>query len=86
MINVFFGVTIILVVLTIISLYRAYMGPTCTDRVVAINIITTKVVTIIALVAYIYEQGIFLDVALVYALIAFIAVVGIAKYVQYKRC
>ncbi|OWZ83904.1 monovalent cation/H+ antiporter complex subunit F [Natranaerobius trueperi] len=86
LINAFLYAAIALAVLIIISLYRAYVGPSCFDRVVAINIISTKVVTIIAVISYIYEQEFFLDVALVYALISYITVVGIAKYVEHGRC
>ncbi len=65
-----------------LCLYRAYKGPTAADRVISINIIGTKTVTIIALVSYVYSIEFFLDVALVYALISFIAQVGIAKYLE----
>ncbi len=86
MVNAFMYAAIALSILTIISLYRAYVGPACFDRVVAINIISTKIVTIIALVSYIYEQDFFLDVALVYALISYVTVVGIAKYLEQGSC
>ncbi|ACB84098.1 monovalent cation/H+ antiporter complex subunit F [Natranaerobius thermophilus] len=84
--NFFMYTAIALAILIMVSLYRAYVGPACFDRVVAINIISTKVVTIIALVSYIYQQEFFLDVALVYALISYVTVVGIAKYVEHGSC
>ena len=71
-----------LVVLTFLCLYRAYAGPTVADRVVSINVITTKTVAIITLVTFIYHKDYFLDIALVYALIAFLATIGVAKYLQ----
>ncbi len=73
---------IVLTIMTFLCLYRAYVGPTAADRVVAINIIGTKTVVIIALVSFVYGQDAFLDIALVYALISFIATVGIAKYLE----
>jgi multicomponent Na+:H+ antiporter subunit F len=74
-------VTIILITLmTFVGLYRAYIGPTAADRIVAINMITTKVTTIIVMIALATAQGSYVNVALVYALIGFIATIGLAKY------
>ncbi|MDD3712869.1 MAG: monovalent cation/H+ antiporter complex subunit F [Candidatus Izemoplasmatales bacterium] len=72
-------VTIILVLLTFVGLYRAVIGPTAEDRIVAINMISTKVTVIIAMIALISSQGFYVDVALVYALLGFIATIGLAK-------
>lgn len=82
LVNSFIISCIVLTLMIFFSFYRAYQGPTAADRVIAINIIGTKTVVIIALVSYIYSKDFFLDVALVYALIAFIAQVGIAKYLE----
>lgn len=73
---------IILVGFTFLCLYRAYVGPTVADRVVSINVVGTKTVAIITLITYIYHKEYFLDIALVYALIAFLATIGVAKYLQ----
>ncbi len=71
--------TIFLVVLTFAGLYRAIVGPTVEDRIVAINMISTKVTTIIVLIALLSGQNFFVDVALVYALLGFITTIGLAK-------
>jgi multicomponent Na+:H+ antiporter subunit F len=71
--------TIILVLLTFVGLYRAVVGPTAEDRIVAINMISTKVTVIIAMIALISSQAFYVDVALVYALLGFIATIGLAK-------
>jgi len=72
-------VTIILVLLTFVGLYRAVVGPTAEDRIVAINMISTKVTVIIAMIALISSQAFYVDVALVYALLGFITTIGLAK-------
>ena len=82
LLNIFIISCILLTIMIFFSFYRAYRGPTPADRVIAINIIGTKTVVIIALVSYVYSMEFFLDVALVYALISFIAQVGIAKYLE----
>jgi multicomponent Na+:H+ antiporter subunit F len=71
--------TIFLVLLTFVGLYRAIVGPSAEDRIVAINMISTKVTVIIAMIALITSQVLYVDVALVYALLGFIATIGLAK-------
>ncbi len=85
MTNVLIGLTWILGVLSFFSLYRAIIGPTSTDRVIAINVLSTKVTTLIILVAIIYEQYSFIDVAIVYAMIGFTMTVGVSKYIENRK-
>ena len=60
--------------------YRAVLGPTVQDRVIAVNAIGTITVVVLALVAAgLNEPGI-LDVALVYALLNFLLSIGLAKF------
>ena len=77
--TVVIGGTIFLVLLTFVGLYRAYIGPSPEERIVAINMIATKVTTIIVMIALITAQFFFVDVALVYALLGFITTIGLAK-------
>jgi multicomponent Na+:H+ antiporter subunit F len=60
-------------------LYRAVVGPSVEDRIVAINMIATKVTAIIVMIALLTDQKFFVDVALVYALLGFITTIGLAK-------
>ena len=63
-------------------LLRAILGPRFTDRLVAVNLIGTKTIILICVVAiYIGEQYV-VDVALIYALISFLAVVVLANVYQ----
>ncbi len=73
---------VLVMLMVFLSLIRALKGPTAPDRVTAINIIGTKTVVIITLIARIYEQKYFLDIAMVYALMSFITTVGVAKYLE----
>lgn len=78
-----YSIGAILVMLMIfLSLVRALSGPTAPDRVAAINIIGIKTLVIITLIARIYEQIYFLDIAMVYALMSFITTIGVAKYME----
>ncbi len=73
---------ILVMLLIFFSMIRALVGPTAPDRVVAINIITTYTLIIITLIARIYQQVYFLDIAMVYALMGFITTIGVAKYME----
>ncbi|MDY0023995.1 MAG: monovalent cation/H+ antiporter complex subunit F [Candidatus Izemoplasmatales bacterium] len=70
---------IILVLFAFVGLYRAVKGPSAEDRIVAINMISTKVTVVIAMIALISYQAFYVDIALVYALLGFIATIGLAK-------
>lgn len=69
----------------LLVLYRAIKGPRVYDRVLSVNVIGTKTVVLIALVGYIYERPHFLDIAIVYALINFIATIAFLKYRETGR-
>ena len=76
-----FEVSAIFIILAIvIVLFRAIKGPKVYDRILAVNVIGTKTVILIALVGFIYERPYFLDIAIVYALINFIATFAILKF------
>ncbi|WP_312458522.1 monovalent cation/H+ antiporter complex subunit F [Proteiniclasticum sp.] len=74
--------TIILSIFAFICLYRAYAGPTTADRVVSINVISTKVTVLIAVIAVFTEQNEFIDVAVIYAMMGFIATIAVSKYIE----
>jgi multicomponent Na+:H+ antiporter subunit F len=69
-----------LVLVATLTLYRAVIGPTTLDRIVAVNVVGTTTVVVIALLAAGLGELAFLDVALVYALLNFLLSVGLAKF------
>lgn len=62
-----------------LALVRALKGPSVFDRIVAVNVFGTKTVLIVALITAISGNDDLIDVALVYALINFIAIVAVLK-------
>ena len=60
-------------------LFRAILGPRFTDRIVAVNIICTKSIILIAVIAALTNSSFLLDIAIVYAMIGFLAVVVLSK-------
>lgn len=77
------GIWVILIALAILSfasLYRAIKGPSVADRIIAINVISTKVTVMILLISIILNQTGYMDVALIYALVGFITTLSVSKY------
>lgn len=70
----------VLVVLAIAMFYRAVAGPTTQDRVLAVNVLGTNTVVILALLAAGMDEASFLDIALIYALLNFLMAVAISKF------
>ncbi|WP_394329400.1 cation:proton antiporter [Natronorubrum thiooxidans] len=60
--------------------YRAVAGPTTQDRLLAVNVLGTNTVVILALLAAGLDQSWFLDVALIYALLNFLMAIAISKF------
>lgn len=72
----------VIVLAAVLVLYRAVSGPGIYDRVLAVNVIGTKTMVLLALIGFIYKRPHFLDLALVYALINFIATIAVLKYIE----
>lgn len=64
-------------------LARGFLGPTVYDRILVVNLFGTKTVAAIALLAFLVGDMMYLDVALVYALINFITTIALLKYFKY---
>lgn len=67
-----------------LALTRAFKGPTIYDRIVAVNAFGTKTVLLVALITFVSGNFDLIDVALVYALINFIAIVAVMKLVKMR--
>ncbi len=77
--------TIAVILAIIITLYRAIRGPTIYDRVLAGNAIGTMTVIVLALMGFVYGRPHFLDLAVVYTLINFVATIAFLKYREAGR-
>lgn len=66
----------------LLALLRFALGPTAADRVVAFDVLTIVAITLIVLAALVEGRGIYLDVALVYALLSFLGVIAVARYLE----
>ena len=73
---------IILVVLAIVLLYRIFRGPTAADRIAALDALDLIVALALALYSLYTGRGIYLDIALVVALLGFISTVFVGRYIE----
>ena len=70
---------IILAVMLMLCLLRAVLGPRVADRIVAVNMMGTMVMVMIAILAIMMEESYLIDVCLIYAMVSFLAVIVITK-------
>ena len=78
--NLLFTIALaVLGVLLFLCLLRAILGPRIADRVVGINMIGTIVIMLIAILALMLGEGYLVDIAIIYAMLSFLAVVVLAK-------
>jgi multicomponent Na+:H+ antiporter subunit F len=66
----------------LLSLYRVLRGPSLPDRVIAIDLLTTLAVGIIALYAIVTGHAVFLSAGIALALLAFLGTVALALYIR----
>ena len=81
---------IVLAVMVILCLIRAIKGPKIADRIVAINMMGTITMVIIAILAVRMNEGYLVDICIIYAMISFLAVTLLTKvymgiYAEYNK-
>ena len=80
--NVLLGAGLAILVTMVLAMIRGLKGPDIYDRVLAANMLGTKTVLLLAVVALLFGRPDFLDLALAYALINFIGILAILQFVQ----
>ena len=68
-----------------LALIRAFLGPTLYDRILAVNIFGTKTVLLLGVIDFLSGRPDFLDIAIVYALINFISIIGVLRFFEYAE-
>ena len=76
---IFYGILSVLALMLVYCLIRAVKGPRIADRLVAVNMMGTMVMVMIALLAVVKDQGYLVDICLIYAMISFLAVVVLTR-------
>ena len=81
MLNLFL---IIFTPLSLFHLYRIIKGPSVWDRLLGLNLFSINMIILIVLYALITNLDYLLDIAITYALLGFISIVFIARFIQRK--
>ncbi len=76
--------TIVVLVAMSMMLARLFIGPSLYDRVLAVNSFGTKTVILLILFAFYIERPDAVDIAILYALINFVATIAILKFFRYR--
>jgi len=75
----------VLTVLLFPTAYRLYRGPRIADRMLAMDLMTTLLTSIMVVYAILQEQHLLIDIALALSALSFIATLGVGRYVSEGR-
>ena len=74
-------ISAIMVLVLLIPFYRVLQGPTIFDRLLGAAAVGAKIITLVLLFGLVYGRvDMFVDIALAYAILNFIAVIAVARY------
>jgi multicomponent Na+:H+ antiporter subunit F len=84
--SVFFAAGFWLCMLMFLTLYRAVFGPTLLDRLMGVNAVGSKTMLLLVLIGLMYDRvDMFVDIALAYALLNFIAVLAASRFFHKRK-
>lgn len=67
------------------AVIRLIKGPSVSDRVVALDTLNVITIGLISLLAFTFDNQLFLDIAIVYAILAFMETVVFGRYLEGKH-
>ncbi|MBN9026895.1 MULTISPECIES: monovalent cation/H+ antiporter complex subunit F [Kaistia] len=83
MADIIIQIAAVLIFLAILcGVIRLVLGRTLVDRIVAVDMLTVISISLIALYAHVSGRFVYIDVALVYGLLSFLAVLAIARFLE----
>ncbi|ASJ10600.1 cation:proton antiporter [Thermococcus sp. P6] len=78
----FFYAVVVIVISAFLALFRVLLGPSVPDRVVGVDTVNTLIVAAMVLLGAAYDRTIYIDIAIVYALLSYVGTLAIARYLQ----
>jgi len=78
-------VIVLLSITIFFCLYRAVIGPTISDQVMAVNVIGIKAVAVFVLLGVVLHESFYFDVAMAYIVLLYIATLALMKYLDSGR-
>ena len=76
---------IVVTICIVIAIVRVFIGPGAPTRLVAFDTVNTLVVAIMVVLAILFEQVVFVDVAIVYGVLSFIMTLYVARFIEGKK-
>ncbi|MDW7657894.1 MAG: monovalent cation/H+ antiporter complex subunit F [Bacillota bacterium] len=67
------------------ALLRLVIGPTSFDRVVALDTVNVIITALIVFLAYYFRSMLYLDIALVYAILSFLETLVFARFLEGRK-
>ena len=84
--DIFFYAAVAICLIMVLSLYRAVYGPTVLDRLIGVNAIGSKTTALLIIIGWLFGRvDMFVDIAIAYAMLNFIAVLAASKYLQKRK-
>ena len=78
--------SIFLLLMMLLSLVRVIGGPTVLDRIMGGNLVGTKTTVLLLFIGILYDNlGMFVDIAIAYALLNFIATLAATRFFLRRR-
>ena len=82
----FLYVAVGLCLLMVLPLVRCLFGPTVLDRLIGVNAIGSMTTVLLLLIGFLYERvDMFVDIALAYAFLNFVAVIAASRYFHKRK-
>ncbi len=69
----------------LLSAVRLFKGPSTMDRIVGVDTINMIIVGLISVLALLYKNGLYLDIAIVYGVLAFLETVIISRFMEGRQ-
>ncbi len=80
--NLYTGVSVLLVFIALFASYRLFVGPTIYDRLVSLNVVGVIVTIILILISMDTDLGLYLDIALSFVMLDFVGTIALVKYLE----
>ena len=80
-----YGIMPLLALSLLMVMVRFLIGPSFADRVAALDLLITIGIAMMAVYAILTHQESFLDIAMIFALIAFLGTIAFSYYIENKK-
>jgi multicomponent Na+:H+ antiporter subunit F len=80
--NILLAALVVAAFALVVGLYRLLAGPCTVTRAIALDVLTLITIPLLAAVAVTTGRAIYIDVSLVYAILSFLGILALARYLE----